>query len=451
MHRQSAPADRAWRPFLSGSPYLAIVGNFLSPSFANIARLAGVGGEFWVNRRHLRHLCNLGLQTLSIVASSGGLHSVQPTLSKKQCCDSMAHLPVAPRPRISPLMDIALTPTSALPATTARPEALIKWLMFIALLVFAIVVVGGITRLTESGLSITEWKPITGALPPLSDAAWASEFEKYKQIPEYTQINGPAGMTLAEFKFIYFWEWVHRLLGRVIGLAFALPLAWLWIKQAIPAGYKPRLLALLALGGLQGTIGWWMVSSGLSARTDVSHYRLAVHLLTALFILGGLVWTALDLKVLARNPNAKPAKLTGFAGVVLGILFIQLLFGAWVAGLNAGYRFVPDGIDASKGAFYALVNDPFLTHFVHRWWAWVAVIALVMLSRRTRKAGARGASIAIHSAFGVQILLGIATVMTGVNIVLAVSHQAVGALLVAATVWGAHVIGRQKVLRHAES
>ncbi|WP_430443280.1 COX15/CtaA family protein [Sphingorhabdus contaminans] len=336
--------------------------------------------------------------------------------------------------------------------TTPRPDALVKWLLGVALLVFAMVVVGGITRLTESGLSITEWKPIAGTLPPLNEAAWVSEFEKYKQIPEYTEINGPAGMTLAQFKFIYFWEWVHRLLGRVIGLAFALPLAWFWIKRAIPAGYKPRLLALLALGGLQGTIGWWMVSSGLTARTDVSHYRLAVHLLTALFILGGLVWTALDLKALARNSASKPAKLTGFALAVLAILFVQLLFGAWVAGLNAGYvsnswplmndRFVPDGIDTTKGVLYALVNDPFLTHFVHRWWAWIAVIALIMLARRTKAAGARPASIAIHSAFGVQILLGIATVLTGVNIVLGVSHQAVGALLVAATVWGAHVLGR---------
>ncbi|MEP7351029.1 MAG: COX15/CtaA family protein [Sphingorhabdus sp.] len=337
-------------------------------------------------------------------------------------------------------------------AAQARPEALIRWLMFIALLVFAMVVVGGITRLTESGLSITEWKPITGALPPLNEAAWASEFKKYQAIPEYIEINGPAGMTLAQFKFIYFWEWVHRFLGRLVGVVFALPLAWFWMKRAIPAGYKPRLLALLALGGLQGAIGWWMVSSGLSARTDVSHYRLAAHLLTALFILGGLVWTALDLKLLARNAQAKPAKLTGFSGVVLGILFIQLLFGAWVAGLNAGYvsnswplmngHFVPEGIDMEKGLLYALVNDPFLTHFVHRWWAWVTVIALIMLSRRTRQAGVRAASLAIHSAFGVQILLGIATVMTGVNIMLAVSHQAVGALLVVATIWGAHVLGR---------
>jgi heme a synthase len=349
-------------------------------------------------------------------------------------------------------MDIALNSNPA-GTPAARPAALINWLMGVAALVFAMVVVGGITRLTESGLSITEWKPITGALPPLSEASWASEFAKYKQIPEYTEINGPAGMTLAEFKFIYFWEWVHRLLGRVIGLAFALPLAWFWVKQAIPAGYKPRLVALLALGGLQGTIGWWMVSSGLSARTDVSHYRLAVHLLTAFIILGGLVWTALDLKALVKNPAAKPARVNMFTASVFAILFIQMLFGAWVAGLNAGYvsnswplmndRLYPDGVDTAKGAFDALVNDPYLTHFVHRWWAWVAVIALVLLSRRVKKAGVRSASIAIHSAFGVQIILGIATVMTGVNIVLAVSHQAVGALLVASTVWGAHILGRE--------
>ena len=453
MHRQYVSADRAWRSSLFTISCLANVGNFRSSGFANIAHLTWKRGDISSGRRFRCDFSVTFRRYHTPNGTRGWLHFLQLGLSKKQCSESMAHLPAAPRPRISPGMDIALTADQKLPSTTARPEALIKWLMCIAVLVFAMVVVGGITRLTESGLSITEWKPITGALPPLGEAAWMSEFEKYKAIPEYTQINGPAGMTLAEFKFIYFWEWVHRLLGRLVGVAFALPLAWFWVKRASPAGYKPRLLALMALGGLQGTIGWWMVSSGLSARTDVSHYRLATHLLTALFILGGLVWTALDLKMLARNAHVKPAKLTGFSVVVLGVLFVQLLLGAWVAGLNAGYvsnswplmndRLVPDGIDTTKGILYAFVNDPFLTHFVHRWWAWVAVIALIMLARRTRTAGVRPASLAIHSAFGVQILLGIATVLTGVNIVLAVSHQAVGALLVVATVWGAHVLGRQ--------
>ena len=335
----------------------------------------------------------------------------------------------------------------------ARPDLLIRWLWIVGLMVFAMVVVGGITRLTESGLSITEWKPVSGAIPPLSHAEWAAAFEKYKQIPEYIEINGPAGMTLADFKFIFFWEWVHRFLGRLIGVAFAVPLAWFWVKQQIPAGYKWRLVALLALGGLQGAIGWWMVSSGLSERTDVSHYRLAAHLLAALFILAGIVWTALDLDQWRRG-NRHPARLTGFSIVVAVILFIQLLFGAWVAGLNAGYvsntwplmndHLFPEGVDSARGWLWALVNDPFLTHFVHRWWAWVTVAALVILARRVKKAGVRPASIAIHTAFGVQILLGIATVITGVNIILAVLHQAVGALVVVSTVWGLHVLGRER-------
>ena len=343
---------------------------------------------------------------------------------------------------------IAMNPPAG--TATPRPIAISNWLYSVAFLVFIMVVVGGITRLTESGLSITEWKPITGALPPLSEADWLSEFQKYQQIPEYQEISGPAGMTLADFKFIYFWEWVHRLLGRLIGVAFALPLLWFAAKRAIPSGYGVRLVALLALGGLQGTIGWWMVSSGLSERTDVSHFRLAVHLLTALFILGGLVWTALDLRQLARG-NDRPARLTGLGLAVLAILLVQLLFGAYTAGLNAGYvsnswplmndYFVPGGINWAAGIWSALNNDPYLIHFIHRWWAWVVVGFLLILARKVRPIDRRS-SIAIHIAFGSQILLGIATVMTGVDIHLAVLHQAVGALVVAATVWGVHILGR---------
>jgi heme a synthase len=313
------------------------------------------------------------------------------------------------------------------------------------------VVVGGITRLTESGLSITEWKPVTGALPPLSHGAWMQAFEKYQAIPEYREINGPAGMTLTQFQFIYFWEWAHRLLARLLGVAFALPLAWFAFKHAIPKGYTPRLIALLALGGLQGAIGWWMVASGLVLRTDVSHFRLATHLLMALFILSGMVWTALDLLALAKDPIARPARLTAFTCLVLAVLAVQLLFGAWVAGLNAGQianswplmndHFVPEGIDWTQGVTNAVGNDPYLIHFIHRWWAWVAVVALVLMARRVKAAGCRPASLAIHCTFGLQILLGIATVTSGVNIILAVLHQAVGALLVASTIWGAHAIG----------
>jgi heme a synthase len=335
-----------------------------------------------------------------------------------------------------------------------RPATLARWLLSVGLLVFLIVIVGGITRLTESGLSITEWKPVAGLLPPLNQADWLAEFEKYRKIPEYQLIN--KGMSLSDFQFIYFWEWIHRQLGRVIGLAFALPFAWFVYKRAVPSGYAVRLLAILALIGMQGALGWWMVSSGLEARTDVSHYRLAAHLLTALFILAGLVWTALDLLALSRDPTAKPARFTSFGALVCVVLFIQLLFGAYTAGLNAGQvsntwplmndHFVPEGIDWSKGALNAVVNDPFLIHFIHRWWAWGAVIALILLARRVKAAGVRPASIAIHSAFGVMILLGIGTVLSGVNISVAVLHQAVGAVLVASTAWGVHVIGRKPAL-----
>ena len=333
-----------------------------------------------------------------------------------------------------------------------RPLALANWLYTVAAMVVLIVLVGGITRLTESGLSITQWNPVSGVLPPLNEAAWLAEYEKYQATPEFIYEAGPAGMVLADFKFIFFWEWFHRLMGRMIGLAFALPLVWFWVRGAIPKGYTPRLVALLALGGLQGVFGWLMVRSGLSGQmTDVSHLWLSIHLLTALFTLGGLIWTALDLRVLARDPSVAPARLTWVAALTAAVLFIQLLLGAWVAGLNAGYasydwplmngRLIPE-FDLRQGWLWTLTHDPFLLHFLHRWWAWVAVAALIWLSRKVRHIDRR-ASIAIHTAFGIQILLGIATVMTGVSLWLAVAHQLVGALLVAATAWGMHTAGKR--------
>lgn len=332
----------------------------------------------------------------------------------------------------------------------ARLRAVAYWLFLVAALIVLMVVIGGITRLTESGLSITQWKPVSGIVPPLNDTEWQAEFANYKRIPEYQQLN--QGMTLAGFKAIFFWEYFHRLLGRLIGLAFAVPLVWFAIRRQIPRGYGWRLVALLALGGLQGAIGWWMVKSGLSVRTDVSHIRLAVHLLVALLTLAGIVWTALDLRTLARNPEARPARLTGLGALTGAILFVQLLFGALVAGLNAGLvtdqwplmngRFFPGTTVAGRPFLDALFNDPAIVHFVHRWWAWVTVAALIVLARATR-AMDRRASIAIHSAFGLQILLGIATVMSGMNLTLAALHQLTGALLVIATAWGVHVVGRR--------
>ncbi len=346
-------------------------------------------------------------------------------------------------------MDSAATSTSQRTAANTRPLGLSNLLFAVAALVFAMVVVGGITRLTESGLSITEWKPISGAVPPLTHADWERAFDLYKATPQYREVAGPAGMTLSGFKFIFFWEWVHRLLGRIVGLVFFVGVAWFAFKQAIPKGYGWRLAALFVLGGLQGAVGWFMVMSGLEGRTEVSPYRLSAHLLFALFLMAALIWTALDL----RDRRARPARLTGWGVIALATLFIQLMLGAWVAGFRAGYvsntwpdmngRFVPAGIDWSHGLLFAMTHDPFLIHFLHRWWAWIVVAVLVVFARKVRKVpGARAASVAIHSAFGTQIILGILAVLSGIAIWLAVLHQAIGAVLVAITVWGAHELGR---------
>jgi cytochrome c oxidase assembly protein subunit 15 len=321
-------------------------------------------------------------------------------------------------------------------------------LLSVAALVFLMVVVGGITRLTESGLSITEWKPVAGTLPPLTHVQWERAFDLYKGTTQYQALN--QAMSLGDFQFIFFWEFIHRLLGRLIGAAFALPLIWFAVKRQIPEGYGWRLVALLALGGLQGAIGWWMVESGLAGRTEVSHYRLAVHLMTALFIFAGLIWTALDLRRLARDPGARPARLRLLPAGLLVVLAIQILLGAWTAGLRAGLaasdwplmngRFFPE---VSPDWPWNMANDPFLVQWEHRWWAWVAVAALVVLARLARRAGDRRASIALHTTFGTQIILGIATLMTGVALTVAVLHQAVAALVVASATWCAHAAGRR--------
>ena len=334
---------------------------------------------------------------------------------------------------------------------TARLLALARWLELVAALVVLIVLVGGITRLTESGLSITEWNVVSGILPPLTEAAWQAEFAKYRLTAEYRFESGPAGMDLAAFKFIFFWEWFHRILGRVIGLAYLLPFTVFAMRRAIPAGYGWRLGAMFALICGQGALGWYMVSSGVGETdlTDVSHFRLSAHLLTALFLLAGLVWTARDLRQLARDPAAYPAPLTTAAALAGAVLFVQLLLGAWVAGLNAGHaaydwplmngRFFP-GADWSQGTLWAFTHDPFLLQFLHRWWAFVAVAALVWLARRVRGTD-RFASVAVNAAVGTMVLLGIATVMSGVSLWVAAAHQLVGALTVAATVWAMHSQG----------
>ena len=318
------------------------------------------------------------------------------------------------------------------------------WLWSVAALVFVMVVVGGITRLTGSGLSITEWKPIMGALPPMNEAQWAEAFEKYRAIPQYQQVN--AGMSLGEFKGIFFWEWLHRLLGRLIGVAFALPFLVLLAMRRIPRRLIVRCVALLALGGLQGLIGWWMVTSGLSERVDVAPERLATHLGLALVIFMGLVWSGLEAWN-GEEHSRSPVGWSRAAAALLGAVFLQCLLGGLVAGAKAGFvhtdwplmsgAFLPP-VEWGRGAL-AFLHDQALVQFNHRIWAYVLLIggtAYAVQAWRWRLAEGLGASaFAVAAALWLQALLGVATLMNATPLWLGALHQA-GAVLVltAATV-----------------
>lgn len=362
----------------------------------------------------------------------------------------------SPQWRMSAAMSLLARP--AAPAPRPRPRPLAHWLFVVAALVFAIVIVGGITRLTESGLSITEWKPIRGIIPPLNAAEWQAEFDNYKTIPQYAAFN--LHMTLEGFKAIYFWEYLHRLLARGIGVVLATVMLVAWWRRAIPAGYGWRMVGIFALGGLQGAIGWWMVYSGLSARTEVSHIRLAVHLIAALLIFSALIWTALDLLRLHRDPAARPAQPTRLGLAALLVLGVQIMLGAFVAGLRAGYAFAswpkmgddwfPAGGWNPALGLANLYDNPIVVQFLHRWWAWIALIAALAVARAAKaqaaaSGGATGPVHAVATLLVVQIALGIATLLTGVDLYIAVAHQGIAVLLLGALLWVAHGLSDRKV------
>ena len=342
------------------------------------------------------------------------------------------------------------------PAAAARadpkPLALSFWLLAVALLVLAMVVVGGITRLTESGLSITRWEPISGALPPLGDAQWQVEFAAYRQSPQYQLVNN--GMTLADFKSIFFWEYIHRLLGRLIGFAFVLPLAWFSWRRAIPRGYGWKLILILALGGAQGAIGWWMVASGLVDRPEVSHIRLAIHLLTALAIFSACLWVALDLLALARGDRNGPARMPTAGIWALSFLALQLMFGAYVAGLDAGFAYnswpkmgdewFPSATPMMHPLLRNLVDNPIVVQFVHRWLAWLVAALVALLASAAWRAGHRRHAALLLSVVAIQILLGISTLVTGVYLPIAVAHQAMAVLLLGAVLIASHRLGERR-------
>ncbi len=330
------------------------------------------------------------------------------------------------------------------------------WLLLVAALVFCMVVVGGATRLTDSGLSITEWQPILGAIPPLGDADWHTAFEKYKAIPQYAIVN--AGMSLAEFKFIYWWEWTHRFLGRFIGFAFAVPFVGFWLARMLRPGFALKLLGVFALGAVQGAIGWYMVMSGLVDRVEVSQYRLALHLLTAFAILALLIWLALDVGPApdrARTPTLTRGALWG-ARLLFVLVFVQAGLGALVAGLRAGFtyntwplmdgRFVPQGLGTLSPWYVNLFENVTTVQFEHRMVAYtvaaIAVWHVVALARAGTDERSVGSAGLLTAAVFAQMGLGIWTLLFGVPLALGLAHQAGAALVVVAATLNLHVVTR---------
>ncbi len=327
-------------------------------------------------------------------------------------------------------------------ANQASHDRLVRgWLVAIAALIAIMVLVGGATRLTESGLSIVEWKPVTGALPPLNQEQWTQAFEAYKTIPQYRQLN--VGMSLDEFKTIFWWEWSHRMLGRVIGVAYLLPFLWFLWRGALGAELRRRLWLIFGLGALQGAVGWWMVASGLSQRVEVSQYRLATHLVLALLIFAGLVWTLRRLG--ERAPSVVSARLKVTAIALLVLTFVQLYLGALVAGLRAGkiYNTWPD-IDGALIPSVArlffevpwwrnLFDNTLTVQFEHRMVAYALFLtailhALDVVGSRASKRVVHGA-MWLAGAVTLQATLGILTLLNQVPIDLALAHQA-GAIAV---------------------
>src|SRR4051794_3591492 len=321
-----------------------------------------------------------------------------------------------------------------------RQRAIRLWLYAVAALIFAMVLVGGATRLTESGLSIVEWKPVTGALPPLSEGAWAAEFDKYKTIPQFQHLN--SAMTLAEFKTIFWWEWTHRLMGRLIGAAFLLPFLWFLAKGWIGEGLRWRLWTIFGLGALQGAVGWWMVASGLADRIEVSQYRLATHLILACVIFAAIVWTAARM---GRAQVEVPPRIRATAFALLGLVLMQIYFGALVAGLRAGLiyntwplidgSFIPDAARLAHES--PLWRNVFENALTGQFWPGMRAYALwrlgllhgIVVIRSLRCGPAVTRALSLTLLVTIQAALGILTLVHQVPTGLALMHQA-GAILV---------------------
>src|SRR5438477_3337966 len=353
-----------------------------------------------------------------------------------------------------------MTSISAQPISGDR--AVRWWLLAVAALIALMVLVGGATRLTESGLSIVEWKPVAGTLPPLNEAQWVQAFEGYKAIPQYRELN--AGMSLAEFKTIFWWEWSHRLLGRFIGVAYLLPFLWFLWRGALGRELKRRLWLIFGLGALQGAVGWWMVASGLTQRVEVSQYRLATHLVLALLIYAAIVWTLRRLTVRPQLAANVRLKITSVA--LLALVFLQLYFGALVAGLRAGRVFNTwpdiDGafIPSAARLFFEdpwwrnLFDNTLTVQFEHRMTAY-ALLVLALLHAIDVSAARAGSAVVrgawwLVAAITLQATLGVLTLLHQVPIELALTHQAVAIVVLTLAIFQAERLMARRTERGHE-
>lgn len=333
-----------------------------------------------------------------------------------------------------------------------RRRAVGWWLFAMALLVAAMVTLGGMTRLTGSGLSITEWKPVSGVIPPLTLDAWHTAFQNYQQIPQYRFEN--RAMTLAQFQTIYWWEWTHRLLGRVLAIVFLLPFIVFAATGAIPRKGWGRMLLLFALGGIQGAVGWWMVKSGLETRVSVSQYRLAIHLGVALLLFGALLWTAFEYlrdQGSSRRSDAAGKKLLPFGWSLVALVYVQMLLGSLVAGLHAGLiyntwpsmngRVFPEGGFAQQPWWRNFFENAGLVQFDHRLVAYLVAACVLVFWIAARKVEfactVRTSSNTLLATVLVQIPLGILTLLNGAPLPLAALHQAIAVALLGAALWNA--------------
>ena len=339
----------------------------------------------------------------------------------------------------------------ALSSTDENDRLIAYWLFFCAAVIFGMILLGGVTRLTESGLSMVDWKPLMGVIPPISEADWQHMFAKYKQFPEYQKVN--MGMSLEAFKSIFMYEYLHRVLGRLIGIIFILPFLYFYITKRIKKGLTPKLIIMLIGGGFQGLLGWYMVKSGLVDQPDVSQYRLTAHLGAAVLIFGFILWTAFGL---VNETSQQPKDLSIFSYSLSGLIFLMILSGGLVAGTKAGYAystwplmgdsFIPSGLYSMSPLWLSAFEDITTIQFNHRIFAYCIVLLVVLFAIKALKANIQGAArtglFVLIGLLILQVTLGISTLIYHVPIPIAAAHQVVAVALLSASLFISHCLSQ---------